>query len=129
MIDSKPDVSTQRPHASGEHITKPGQTRQTGSHGSAVRKQRLKHLSHPAARADPHRLIRGLPFDPLKVGLDIKRPVIRRGSPGGGPTTAQPQRPGTVPVLNQGNQLLWPGGDQAGTPRISRLRIEENGTV
>ena len=129
MINREPHLPAQRPHAAREHIAKPRQTRQTSSHGSAVGKQGLQHHSHAAAPSNPDRLIRGLPLQTLEVGLKIQGPVIGHGGPRSGPTTTETQRPGASPVLNQSCQLLWSRGDQTGSPCISRLRIEENGTV
>ena len=129
LIDSESHLPTQRPHTASKHITKPRQTRQTGSHRSAARKQRLKHLPHAAARANPDRLICRLPIKTFEVGLKIQRPVVGNGGPRRGSAPTETQRPGAGPVLNEGHQLLWSGGEKAGAPRISRLRIEENGTA
>ena len=79
LVDSQPHLSTQRPHAAGEHIPKPGQPRQTGSHRSAVGKQRIEHLSHSAPCTDQHRLIGRLPIKTFEVGLNIHRPVVGGG--------------------------------------------------
>ena len=129
LIHSKPHLPAQRSHATREHIAKPRQTRQTSRDGSAVGKQDLQHVSHAAARANPDRLIRGLPLHTLEMGLQIQGPVVGHGGPRCGAPATETQRPGTGPVLNQLRQLRWSRGDQTGSPRISRLRVEENGTV
>ncbi len=92
-------------------------------------KQGLQHLSHAGAGSNPDRLIRGLPLHTLEMGLQIQGPVVGHGGPRCGAPATETQRPGTGPVLNQLRQLRWSRGDQTGSPRISRLRVEENGTV
>ena len=129
LIHSKPHLPAQRPHATREHIAKPRQPRQTRSHASAVGKQGLQHRSHAAARSNPDRLIRGLPLQTLEMGLKIEGPVVSHSGARRGPPATETDRPWAAPVLNQSRQLGWSGGDQTGSPRISRLRTEENGTV
>ena len=129
LINSEPHLPAQRPHAAGEHIAQSGQTRQTSRHGSAMGTQGLQHVSHAATRPDPDRLIRGLPLQTMEVGLKIQGPVVGHRGPRGGPPATEPQRPGASPILNQGHQILLTGRNQTGAPRISRLRIEENGTA
>ena len=90
LIDSEPDVPTQRPHATSEQVAKTWQPRQAGNDGSAMGTQRLEHLPHPTTRADPHRLIRGLPLKLFEVGLNIHRPIVGNGRSGGGSTAAEP---------------------------------------
>ena len=129
LIHSKPHLPAQRSHATREHIATTRQTRQTSRHGSAVGKQDLQHVSHAAARANPDRLIRGLPLHTLEMGLKIQGPVVSHSGTRCGAPATETERPGAAPVLNQSRQLRWSGGEQTGSPRISRLRTEENGTV
>ena len=129
LINSETHLPAQRPHAAREHVAKPRQPRQTSRHGSAVGKQGIQHRSHTAARSNPDRLLRGLPLQTLEMGLKIESPVVSHSGAGCGAPATYTERPGAGPVLNQSRQLRWSRGDQTGSPRISRLRIEENGTV
>ena len=76
----------------------------------------------------PHRRARSCgqgERDVLKSRTQIKTPATIDGAAGAGAATADPQRTGPTPGLQQGRQLTCLRRDHAGNGCIRRLRIEQ----
>lgn len=129
LVHRKAEPATQGAHPTGEYVPEPRESRQSCCDCAAIGKKRIQHSPHPAARTNPHRLVRASPLDGSTVSLQIQSPMaigscLRRRA-----TAADAQRSLLRPLTDQIGQLLRVRLNQSQKLRIGSLWIPKRATV
>ena len=87
--------------------------------------QCCKNIPHATPSLDQHGLACLVPVDLAEVLSQIQRPALIHCCTGCCAPAADPQRPGTAPVLDQLRQLNRPGLKESEHACIGRLEVEK----